>query len=225
MSRSVSLLSLRNQVRKRADVEGATARHTDAEINEYINQSYADLYGAIADKNELYNVSSYAFNTANGTSTYALPADFWRALMVQGTYAGHTFEMDEFSLPELPALEDAGTFAADIAFKYATVGDNIQFAPTPRAIYAIKLWYTRAPQRMAADVDTVDGVAGWEEFVVVDAARKILQVDGKSNSGEMAATAEMVRKRVVASAAIRNMSQPKRFLRRFWRPIRRLGWR
>ena len=79
---SVTLLELRNRSRQRADMVNSKFV-TDAELNTYINASYAELYDLlIASRGENYFVLSYNFTTSINQDTYALPADFYKLMGV-----------------------------------------------------------------------------------------------------------------------------------------------
>jgi hypothetical protein len=102
MSGSVSLLSLRTQVRKRADVEGETVRHTNAEINGYINLAWNELYELVADTNEDYYSSQATLTTTAGVDIVALPVSFLRLRYVSITTPDNTrYELARLNLSQV----------------------------------------------------------------------------------------------------------------------------
>ena len=77
MARNVDLQTLRLMVRRRADIENDPF-HPDSEIDDYINESIAELYGKLVlARGDEYYATSVAGTTVGGTRTVALPADFF----------------------------------------------------------------------------------------------------------------------------------------------------
>jgi hypothetical protein len=152
MARSRTLANLRADVRERADMVGSTFI-TDATLNEYINQSAARLYNKlVAARGHSYYQTTYSFTTTSAT-LYALPADFWELQLAYIDYGGGRKQtMRPFMMRELARWSEQ----------------------SPQAGYTVYMRYTPAPVRMVADGDTFDGIAGWEEWIVLDAAIKAL---------------------------------------------------
>ena len=72
----ITLLQLRTQARDRADMTNSLFI-ADAELNNYINSSIAELHDLlIGAYDSYYSILTSTFNTVSGTATYALPADF-----------------------------------------------------------------------------------------------------------------------------------------------------
>src|SRR5689334_5732180 len=81
--RTRTLAQLRDDVRARADMRNSTFI-TDADINEYINQSIAVLYGKLVGvKGQDYFEKSSSFTTTQGSTLYNLPSDFWQLISVE----------------------------------------------------------------------------------------------------------------------------------------------
>ena len=60
---------------------------------------------------------------------------------------------------------------------YRIMGTKIYFAPTPSWTGSVRLWYLPAPVSLSSDNTTVDGISGFEEYIVLHA---LLQYCGKA---------------------------------------------
>lgn len=151
MARSRTLGSLRADARERADMVNSLFI-TDANFNEFINQSAARLYNKLVKaRGQAYYQSSYVITTTTAT-TYTLPSDFYQLQLVQINFGGRKQTMRPFMLKDSSRWSEA----------------------SPQAGYQVTIRYTPAPVRMTNDSDTFDGIAGWEEWIVLDAAIKAL---------------------------------------------------
>lgn len=197
-----------------ADKPG-TDRHTDAFINECINQSYAKLYNQIVATANDYNIQTSLFDTEAGESIYALPATFYkmRGLFFRDA-SGYMREVRQRTLqtPHNGTYSDLYTDK----FTYAMVGDNLELEPTPNGVYSFELRYYPAAGKMDDDTDVIDGISGWEEFVVWDVACLLMTLD-KEDQGSLAGYFKFrddAMQDVINKAATRNFAEPPRIHRR-----------
>ena len=58
--------------------------------------------------------------------------------------------------------------------RYRLNGDKLWLTPTPAGNQNIQVWYVPKLTTLSADSDTVDGVSGWTEYIIVDACIKAL---------------------------------------------------
>lgn len=210
MSRTATLLSLRTQVRQRADVEQHTRRFTDAEITLYLNQSWAELYELIIGSGEEFYLSSTTTTTTSAIDTYPLPADFYRLTGVDVDVGGpQPIPIRRFTFRERSRYLYLDGWSYGRPVSYRLWGGNIKFTPVPGGAYRVTIWYYPAPVSMSGDSDTIDGVAGWEEFIVLDAAIKCLHKDGRDASA-LVNQREIVRQRVLGSVIGRDAAEPER---------------
>lgn len=165
-------------IRQRADIINDTVRHTDAMLNQNIDDSLKRLQGLFLKKG-LVKIQRVQDLTITGATDYAAPSDYlatvglWyvdgestirlrqmndieRALQVSisGVYASHyrVFELGEAS-------------GDDITQK------RIELLPNPSSgtykhVYVPALTFS-------ADTDTLDDALGWHEYIVYDVAAKI----------------------------------------------------
>lgn len=154
---------MRDRIRQRADVV-STNHVTDEEINDLINEASTenwDLLVSCAPPD--YYSSSTDVPVVAGTSVYSLPSDFYRLRGVQvleGT--------DEYR--PLGPVQDA----------------DIQRFRAPNTTATVRLRYIPSAPLLTDDAHTFDGVNGWEELIVLNAAIDILNKRGQDPSALMA---------------------------------------
>jgi hypothetical protein len=202
MALNVTLSSLRAQVRDRADMKHTTFC-TDSEINGYINSAYAELYDLLVDATEDYYVKSGTISCDGINDSFSLPSDFYKLNGVDYRLGGAAQPMEKFVFEDRNKYINNGTI-----IRYRIVGSKIFFKPLPSA-QTITLWYTPAITLLSADGDTVDGVNGWEDYIVCDAAMKCLI---KEESDVMVFIAEKkdLEKRIEAMSRNRDQGRPDR---------------
>lgn len=204
---SVTLESLRDQARQRADMVNSEFC-SDVEINQYINNSITELYDLLVSVNEDYYVTSGTVSLVNGTDSYSLPADFYKLLGVDVDYNGQQIAIKPFMFAERSRMQTALSGAP---FRYRLQGSNIKFIPEPDTSYTVTLWYVPRFTALSADASTFDGINGWEEYVIVDAAIKMLQKE-ESDVSILMAQKEALRGRINTMAANRDSGEPQRIV-------------
>src|SRR6185369_115459 len=212
MARTSTLLSLSTQARQRADMVNSSFI-TDAELNSYINSSYAELYDLLTSCFEDYYVTSGNISLVQGQDTYTLPADFYKLLGVDLVVdsQGNAVTLHAFQFSERNAYVFTPTWnVVGLNYlRYHLIGDSIKFVPAPTQTHTIKLYYVKAPVVLAADGDLIDGVSGWEEYVICDAAIKMLQKEESDVSVVMAQKNGLI-KRINEMSANRDAGTPMR---------------
>jgi hypothetical protein len=199
MSTTMTLLQLRTAVRQRADMVNSQFV-TDAELTSYINQSYFELYDVLIQKyGDNYYVAdpavfatdgqSMQFPLPDGTSTsftngrtnaanYQAPA-VYKLLGVDLELANQsqsfvTIRPFNFSDRNRYAVPNFQSFYGVTNLRYRLNGSYLWLTPIPAAGQNIQIWYAPRLTQLSADSDTVDGISGWTEYIIVDAAIKCL---------------------------------------------------
>lgn len=146
-------------------------------MNQYLNDSYLELYDLLVTKFEDYYVKdAYAFTLASGEYILDLPADFYKSIGLDRKITGNDYyPLDPFNFrnrnfKRLPSRR-MGLYPN---VQYRILGDKIHFMPEDLAPGDYRIWYIPRATLMSDDADTIDGVNGWEEYVVIDAAIKCL---------------------------------------------------
>jgi hypothetical protein len=151
MARTVTREELRDRVRQRANV--VSDNHvTDDELNDLINECITenwDLLVSCAPPD--FYASTTTISVSSGTSAYSLPSDFYRLRAVQ-VQEGN----DEYR--PIGPIQDA----------------EIQRYRTPDATSTVRMRYIHTAPLLTSDASTFDGVNGWGELVVMNAAIDVM---------------------------------------------------
>ena len=211
MASTSTLLSLRTRARQRADMEGSLFV-SDAELNQLINTSVAELYDLLVSVNSEYYLSSQTLTLIPGTDTYSLPVDFYKLQGVDGIIdsQGNAYTLRPFNFAERNnALYTTAASGPIVSLRYRLLGQNMRFIPVPSAAGSIKLWYISIPTPLALDTDTFDGINGWEEYVIVDAAMKML-IKEESDVSALMSEKQGLTARINTMASSRDSGTPDR---------------
>ena len=217
----MSLGQLRRLAKQKADRENSQFI-TDAEWNVYLNQSYFELYDLlvqkygneyfVADPLELPLTGSSSVDLPDGTNYNGAPA-FYKVLGVDLALNAPSdafvtlqrfdfIERNRFVYPQL----GNNALGASVP-KYRVVGNQLRFIPTPSGGQSLRLWYIPRLTMLLKDTDIADGVSGWTEYIVVDAAIKALQKE-ESDVTVLAAQKMALIQRVEAAAENRDAGLP-----------------
>lgn len=210
MSRLITLDELKFQSRLRADKVGSGFIKDD-ELLTYINNSYAELYDLLvgAYGNDYY-AAEFDFATVGNTRRYPLPDDFYKLIgidYVVGPTSILTLKPYQFN--ERNRYQQGTYWSALVGIygpKYHLVNEAIDFAPIPDGSYNIKLHYVPACPKLALGSDTANGVNGWEEYIIVDCAIKMLQKED-SDVSVLAAQKDALTGRINLMAENRDAGQ------------------
>ena len=214
MSTVMSLLDLRTATRQRADMVHSQFV-TDAELNSYINQSGFELYDLLIQKygDDYFIASPYSFTT-NGTSdSYQLPGSFYKLLGVDlalsnSTDSYVTIKPFNFAERNRYAAPNFQSFYGITNLRYRIRGNKIWFTPIAEANQKLRIWYIPKMNTLDLDTDTVDGISGWTEYVIIDAAIKCLQKE-ESDVSVLLAQKAAITQRIEAAAENRDAGFPK----------------
>jgi hypothetical protein len=197
----MTLLELRTAVRQRADMVNSTFV-TDSELTSYVQQSAFELYDVLIQKyGDAYFVKAPpATVTTDGVNeTFSLPGDFYKLLGVDlqtnGSPSGwltlRQFQMAERNRNWRP---NAAAVVGFTSLRYRLHGSNLWLTPLPAAGQSLRVWYVPRLATFTGDTDTFDGISGWTEYVIVDAAIKCMIKEESDPSGFMAQKAGLLRR-------------------------------
>lgn len=211
-----TLTQLLAEVRQRADSTSDDSFITDAELTRYINQSAKELYDLlIQNQGQEYYLSRSTTNFVNGTDTYSLPATFYKLLGVD--INGSNGDVDSakpYMLDERNAyLNYPWPYLSGEPVFYRISGANIEFIPMPgtSATSYTLLYIPAFVDLVFPDVGNTpfDGFNGWEEYVVVDAAMKMLEKE-ESDTSALAMRKALLVRRIESLSANRDAGAPER---------------
>ena len=205
---TVTLLQLRTRARERADMQ-STGFITDSELNGYINSSYAELYDLLVSKygEEYFVAPAHSITTTSNVDTYALPADFYKLLGVDlqlDSSQWKTLKRFEFSDRNTP--RELELYSPE-RIRYRIFGSNLLFSPVPAGNLSLRAWYIPLPTTLSLDADSFSGINGYEEYVVIDAAIKMLTKEESDTTALMIAK-EALKRRIEQMAEARDVAMP-----------------
>jgi hypothetical protein len=213
MSTSMTLLQVRTAARQRADMENSQFVG-DPELTSYINQSYFELYDLLVQKyGSNYFISApYLIATDGLNAFYPLPVDFYKlaGLSVRLSGAINQFvPLLRGSFAEMQTLQGlmSGLPLFSYDMKYSLQANNLWLAPMPGAGQIVQIFYVPRLTQLSADTDTLDGISGWTEFVICDAAIKCMQKEESPCEILLQQRAALI-KRIEDAAANRDASSP-----------------
>lgn len=178
---TISLSTLRSRAQKRADMENSNFV-TDAEWNEYINSAYKELYDILVMKFEDHYVTESATSTvAVGSDSFAVPSDFYKVLGVDvlragtaGSVTARWEKLDRFNFNERNRSYDERYRRGLVRpyARYRILQDTVKLVPSDNVDGTYRVWYVPVPTEMTLDADTIDTENGYEEFIILEAAKK-----------------------------------------------------
>jgi hypothetical protein len=223
---TVLAATLRSKARTRADMVNGTFC-TDAEVDEFIQSAWSELYDILVATFEDFAVTSTTIAVTGANDTYALPADFYKLRGVEyllSNAAGSFVTLEPFEWSErgrFSTISPGGINATGYGLMYCLRDTNIVFAPYPTGASSIKVWYVPECPCSAVSI-TVQ--RGWEEVVVLDAAIQMLLKEESDVSVLMMRKQALVA-RIKAMAPKRDADAPKHGVRRRWGRMSRGGRR
>jgi hypothetical protein len=206
----VTLAELKTRSRQRADMERSEFV-SDSELTSYINASLAELHDLlIAAYNEEYVMGEYLW-TATSAIEYDLPADFYKLRGVdlrQGS--GQWATVKRFNFNKRNEQQNAFTWnMLGLPYmEYRLVGSKIRFNRTPQDSTEFRIFYYPKCPTLTLDTDSYDDVNGFAEYVVVDAAIKMLQKE-ESDVQVLMAQKMALKQRLEAMAQNRDANEPE----------------
>lgn len=218
-----SLGEIRLRAQQRADMVGSNFV-SQTEWNYYINASSQELYDLLITVYEDYYIAPRQLLTFNsGSNMYPLPDGqiysaapaFYKLYGVDCGLDGNNqayitlkkysfIERNRYVFPQLQT-----SFLGVFNLQYRVLGNNLSVIPTPTIALQIGIWYFPRLKVLLQDTDVLDGVSGWTEYVIIDAARKALAKQ-ESDTSVLMNEKMMMRSRIEESASNRDAGQPER---------------
>lgn len=221
LSGQISLGELRLRSQQAADRVNSNFL-TLSEWNFNINQSAKEYYDLLITAYEDYYIaprvlfttdgSSYQYDLPNGQN-YSGAQAFYKLYGVDcgldnSNNAWITLKKFDFIQRNAYVFPQVNsTFLGVFNMRYRVLGSKIEFIPTPSGNQTIGLWYFPRCTTLLADTDILDGVNGWSEYVIVDAAIKALRKE-ESDSTLLNEQKMMLKQRIEQAAQNRDAGAP-----------------
>lgn len=208
---STPLADVRLAVRQRADMVNSEFV-TDVELNSYIQNSYAELYDLIVSKYEDYYSKKHSF-TVDSTGVTTLPSDFYKLRGIDLSRSGSgnddwiTVRKWNFSERNKVDRRRNNLILGTNNIQYRVMGNQVEFLPRTQAQGEYQMWYIpKCP--VLSEVVPLEGVNGWEEYVIIDAAIKCL-VKEESDTNVLMMQKQQMIERIIRLAANRDAGDPE----------------
>lgn len=206
---SQTRLQLRERARQRADQERSTFI-SDAELNIYLQQSWFELYDIMVSRFEDYYSQELNVTVPAGSSQINLPANFYKLRGVDYQLDGSTFStLRQFNF--LERNKRARNFDRLIAGRrnivYRLMGNRLLLLPENDAAGNYKVWYIPRCPTFVDDTTVVDNVLDFDEYIVVDAAIKMM-VKEESDPAALILEKNALKNRIESMAGNRNAGEP-----------------
>jgi len=217
-----TLLQLKDRSRQLSDMEDSNFI-SDEELTNYINQSALELYDLLVATFEDYYINDSNETTlTSGQDSISVPADFYKLRGVDFKISADRWvDLKPFSFQDRnEPLQPLLSSRLDTGVKYRLQGNSVVISPTNKAEGTYKLWYVPKMTQMTINTDTLPAyLEPWDEYVVVDAAIKMLQKE-ESSTTAVSAMKDSLKKRIEAMAHNRDAAHPEVILpssrRDFW---------
>lgn len=216
-----TLGNLRLEAQQRSDLI-YSSNITTQEWNTYISNSYKWLYSRILQKfgNDYYVQVPYTYTTSGQideetqAQTFPLPNDFYKLLRVEVALNANdpnswvTLKKFEAIQANLYNFPNVYTFYGITNLRYRLWGSNLQIVPIASAGQTIRIWYAPRPDQLIDDCQIIDGIADFEELVIVDVCIKALIKQEQDISPYITQKAEMI-KEINEAAENRDIGLPE----------------
>jgi fibronectin type 3 domain-containing protein len=211
----MSLSELRLSAQQRADRVNSNFVSVP-EWNSYINQAAFELYDLLVTCYEDYYIASpYQFQT-DGSQSYDLSTRIPLFYKLAGVDCGISssnnawvtlkkfdfIARNRYVYPNLNA-----TVVGLTNLQYRIMGSKLMFIPTPSSGQYLQIWYIPRMTQLLQDTDVLDGVDGWTEYVIVRAAKYILDKE-ESDTSKLDAELLFLKSRIEETAMNRDVGQP-----------------
>lgn len=182
----VSLAQLKELCRQRADMENSNFI-TDSELTSLINLSYGEYYDLILSNYEDDYTVEYELTISSGETSCPLPSDFMKLRGVD-----YKVSVDDYIKVSKFQFSDRNKSPFPRRKRYRIIGDKISFLPNKECEGEYRLWYIPVYPKLTADYDTIGGVNGWEDLVVIQTAIYMLQKEESDVTNLMVQKAQII---------------------------------
>lgn len=191
--------------------------YTAQELNSMASQSYKELWDILAQKfgDDYFVATPYTYTTGQNQQFYPLPADFKALLGVEVALnptdpnSWITIRKFEFIQRNLWNYPNVYTFYGVTNMRYRVNGNNLMIVPITQAGQTVRIWYVPRPNQLINSTDTVDAIAGWEEYIVTDMCIKMLAKE-ESDVSIFQGQKQALLKRIEEASENRDIGEPEK---------------
>lgn len=199
MPKTVTFAELKTRVRFLGDFENSRVI-SDARLGEVVNASVESLWDLLLrHRPDAYVVEAALVPTVPGSNSIALPASFYRLRLVEVQDGTKYRRLHPHNLSEAWRIEGDGT-SSPRRMRYRIQGGVLRLAPTPTAVFQIRVHYLPVATTLVADGDTLDSVNGYEDLIIADAIVQ-LKLRESMPFGEWEARADKLRAEIIEASS------------------------
>jgi hypothetical protein len=195
---TITLGELKTQSRQRADMVNSQFV-SDAELTGYLNNSIAELHDILSESyGSEYFLKSDIIPIVSGTEAYNLPADFYdlKGVDVKVDSVNYmTISRYNFNERNRTSNFRYWDYMGIANIRYRLVGQTLRFSPMPDRTAECRIWYVPLATKLVDDTDTLEDFNAYSEFVIVDAAIKMMQKE-ESDVTLLVGQKQMLEKRI-----------------------------
>lgn len=195
---------------------------TNQEWNSMISQSYKELYDILIQKfgNDYFIAPPVSYLTTGvidptfGCQVFDLPSDFYKlmrcevALNPSDPNSWVTLRQFNAIQANLWNFPNVYTMYGITNLRYRLWGAKLQIVPLASSGQTIRIWYSPRPSQLVNDTDILDGVSGWEEYIVSDVCAKGM-IKSEEDGGPFLLQKAALLKRIEEAAENRNVGEPQ----------------
>ena len=213
MARARTFAELQAEARALTDTVGDD-HVSDTQLGVWLNQGIAELWRKLVACDAGRYAIRDTLSTTAGTQGYDVEDDFLAMLRVSRLDGTRRIPIARFNFQQA-AYDSPDPRGGDLT-RYTIIGQGIEgdasqiyFDPDP-GTNTYETWYVQCPQLLSADDDVFDGVAGYEDWVVLYASLRIFI--RQQDPDQMGILAEMARidASIVKSATHRDVGSAPR---------------
>lgn len=234
MARTRTFAQLEEDVRIAADIQNKLARFPVAEVRRHINQAIQSHRGMVSEMGAQFYVEPVAVTYAAGSPNVTFPtnpniAESYGLDVVVNGRARELYPAGSERRNDWGGVSGAASATRGVPVYFTARGSGVTVVPLPDAAYTGTAWVMLISPDLAIDGDTFNGVAGWEDWVVFDAAIRTLAKDGDPEqlavlSAQRSDSEARIRERVRRYTRDGPHSRVDTRGRRRWREARSRAW-
>lgn len=213
---AITFSELKQAARERADMTESEFV-TDSELAFYINSSIAELHDLLIQSyNSDYAVKDVQFTTIGQQSEYELSTiipdgDFYKLRAMDAQLNGDDwFTLKPFNFNERNRFQHFGVwdYLGITNVRYRIVGSRLILSPVPDRDLQVRVWYVPLATKLVADTDQLDDLNQYAEYVIVDAAIKMLNKE-ESDVNVLMSQKMALKRRIEEAANNRDVGEPE----------------
>lgn len=217
----ISLGELRQRSQQKADLVNSQFITTN-EWNFYINESAKELYDLLITVYEDYYVAprllietitnQQFYDLPNGQNYAGVPALYKLYGVDLGLNSSNNafvslkkfnfIQRNKYVFPQITS-----SLLGVFNLEYRLIGGQIMFIPGPTQGQPFGLWYYPRLKTLLQDTDILDGISGWELYVICRAAKYALDKE-ESDTSRITEEIGYLKQRIESSAMNRDAGQP-----------------